>query len=125
MQTDGTLKLNSTKLTSALTSNPAELKKLFTNVDLTTPGNNGVANRLRSFGDSVLGTTGLLTTRITGLNTKLSHNQKDQDNLSKRLDATKARLQAQYTALDKKMASISTLSTYITQQIANWNKSTG
>jgi len=124
MQTDGTLKLNSTQLTSALTSNSAELKKLFTNVDLTTPANNGVANRLRSFGDSVLGTGGLLTSRIAGLNTKLSSNQKDQDNLSNRLDATKARLQAQYTALDAKMASINTLSTYITQQIANWNKNT-
>jgi flagellar hook-associated protein 2 len=125
VQTDGTLKLNSTKLTSALASNPSELKKLFTNVDLTTPGNNGVANRLRTFGDSVLGTAGLLTSRITGLNTKLSANQKDQDKLNLRLDATKARLQAQYTALDAKMASIGTLSTYITQQIANWNKSTG
>jgi flagellar hook-associated protein 2 len=124
MQTDGTLKLNSTQLTSALTSNSAELKKLFTNVDLTTPANNGVANRLRSFGDSVLGTGGLLTSRIAGLNTKLSSNQKDQDNLSSRIDATKARLQAQYTALDAKMASINTLSTYITQQIANWNKNT-
>jgi flagellar hook-associated protein 2 len=124
VQTDGTLKLNSTKLTNALTSNPSELKKLFTNVDLTTAANNGIANRLRTFGDSVLGTSGLLTSRIAGLNTKLSHNQKDQDNLNNRLDATKARLQAQYSALDSKMASISSLSTYITQQIANWNKNT-
>ncbi len=123
VQPDGTLKLNSTKLTSALTSNPSELKKLFTNVDLTTSAKNGVANRLRTFGDSVLGTGGLLTSRIIGLNTKLSGNQKDQDNLNLRLAATKARLQAQYTALDAEMASIGTLSTYITQQIANWNKS--
>ena len=48
-QTDGTLKLNSTKLTSALTSNPAELKKLFTNVDLTTSANNGVATSMQSY----------------------------------------------------------------------------
>lgn len=123
VQTDGTLKLNSTKLTNALTSNPSELKKLFTNVDMATPANNGIANRLRSFGDTVLGTSGLLTSRIAGLNTKLTSNQTDQDKLNNRLDATKARLQAQYTALDAKMASIGTLSTYITQQIANWNKS--
>ena len=105
-------------------ANPTELKKAFTNVDTTTAANNGFANRLRSFGDAVLGADGLLTSRIKGLNTKLSSNQKDQDALSRRLDATQARLQAQYSALDTKMASISTLSTYITQQIANWNKST-
>jgi flagellar hook-associated protein 2 len=123
VQTDGTLKLNSTKLTSAM-ANPAELKKLFTNVDTTTAANSGIANRLRAFGNSMLGADGLVTSRIKGLNTKLTSNQKDQDKLSLRLDATQARLQAQYSALDTKMASISTLSTYITQQIANWNKST-
>ncbi|MEP6875173.1 MAG: flagellar filament capping protein FliD [Burkholderiales bacterium] len=124
VQTDGTLKLNNTKLTSAMGSNPAELKKLFTNVDLTTPGNSGIANRLRTLGNAVLGTDGLLTSRIIGLNTKLTNNQKDQASLNNRLDATKARLVAQYSALDTKMAGINTLSTYITQQIANWNKNT-
>jgi flagellar hook-associated protein 2 len=124
VQADGTLQLNSSTLTSAMSSNPAELKKLFTNVDLGTPANDGIANQLRTFGDSVLGASGLLTARVTGLNTALSSNQTDQDNLNTRLAATQARLQAQYTALDTKMASINTLSTYVTQQIANWNKST-
>ncbi len=123
VQTDGTLKVNSTKLTSAM-GNPAELKKLFTNVDLTTPSNCGFANQLRTLGDSVLGSTGLLTARVSGLNKNLTSNQTDQANLNDRLAATQARLQAQYTALDAKMASINTLSTYITQQIANWNKPT-
>ena len=123
-QTDGTLKINDTKLTSAM-ANPVELKKLFTNVDATTPDNNGFATKLRTLTNAVLGGDGLLTARLSGLSTKLTHNQKDQNTLSDRLDATRARLQAQYTALDAKMASINTLSTYMTQQIANWNKSTG
>jgi flagellar hook-associated protein 2 len=72
----------------------------------------------------VLGSTGVLTTRVAGLNTKLERNQTDQDNLNTRLAATQARLTAQYNALDTQMASISTLGTYVTQQIANWNKST-
>ena len=124
VQTDGTLKLNSTTFNAAL-ANPTELKKAFTNVDSATTGNNGFANQLRTFSDSVLGGTGLLTSRVAGLNKSLTSNQTDQNNLSDRLAATQARLQAQYTALDTKMAGISTLSTYITQQIANWNKSTG
>jgi flagellar hook-associated protein 2 len=41
------------------------------------------------------------------------------------MTSTEKRLRAQYTALDTKMAGLNTLSTYITQQIANWNKSTG
>lgn len=124
VQADGTLQLNSTTLTAALGSNPAELKKLFTNVDLTTPGNDGIANQLRTFGDSVLSGNGLLAARVAGLNTNLASNQTDQANLQTRLAATQARLQAQYSALDTQMASITTLGNYVTQQIANWNKST-
>jgi flagellar hook-associated protein 2 len=123
IQTDGTLKLNDTKLTSAL-ANPVELKKLFTNVDTADSANNGFAVQLRAFGNAVLGSDGLLTARMAGLSSKLTRNQEDQDKLSDRLAATEARLQAQYTALDTKMAGINTLSTYMTQQIANWNKST-
>jgi len=123
-QTDGTLKINDTKLSAAM-ANPVELKKLFTNVDATTPANNGIATKLRTLSNAILGGDGLLTARLAGLSSKLTRNQKDQDTLSDRLDATEARLKAQYTALDKKMSGISTLSTYITQQIANWNKSSG
>jgi flagellar hook-associated protein 2 len=124
IQADGTLKLNDTKFSSAL-ANPAELKKLFTNVDAADPSNNGIATQLRAFGNAVLGSDGLLTARVAGLNTKLSNNQKDQDTLNSRLADTQARLQKQYSALDTQMANINTLSTYVTQQIANWNKSTG
>jgi flagellar hook-associated protein 2 len=123
-QTDGTLKINDTKLTAAM-ANPIELKKLFTNVDATTPDNNGFATKLRTLSNAVLGGDGLLTARLAGLSSKLARNQKDQDTLNDRLDATRARLQAQYSALDTKMSSINTLSTYMTQQIANWNKSSG
>lgn len=121
-QSDGTLKIDDTKFSAALT-NPVELKKLFTNVDSANPANNGVATKLRGLTNSLLGAEGLLTTRLAGLNSSLARNGKDQDALSDRLAATKARLQAQYSALDTKMSSISTLNTYITQQIANWNKS--
>ncbi|HEY9063727.1 MAG TPA: flagellar filament capping protein FliD [Burkholderiaceae bacterium] len=122
IQTDGTLKVNDTKLTAAL-ANPAEMKKAFANADLNNASNNGFAQQLNLFGNSVLGGEGLLTTRIAGLNASLTRNQADQDKLQARLDATQARLTKQYNALDTKMASLTTLSNYVTQQIANWNKS--
>ena len=51
-------------------------------------------------------------------------NSSDQDAMNNRLTATEARIRAQYTALDTKVASLNVLSTYITNQIAQWNKST-
>ncbi|MEP7100174.1 MAG: flagellar filament capping protein FliD [Burkholderiales bacterium] len=124
IQKDGTLKVNDSKLSTALTNTP-ELKKFFTNVDTANTANNGFGIKLRTLGNSVLGGDGLLTARVAGLNSNLTRNQKDQTTVSGHIADTQARLQKQYSALDTKMAGISTLSTYITQQIANWNKSTG
>ena len=64
-----------------------------------------------------------MTTRVAGLNSSLSQNQTDQANLNVILAATQSRLQKQYSALDTQMSTISTLSSFVTQQIANWNKS--
>ena len=124
LQSDGTIKINDSTLTNAI-SNPVQIKALFNATNVTDPGNSGFAQRFRTLGDSVLGSDGLLTSRVAGLNKSLTLNLADQDRLNIRLAATEARLRATYTALDTKMASISTLSTYVTQQIANWNKSTG
>ncbi|SFE21545.1 hypothetical protein [Paracidovorax konjaci] len=41
--------------------------------------------------------------------------------MNKRADTLEKRMRAQYTALDKQMANMSSLSTYMTQQIAKWN----
>jgi flagellar hook-associated protein 2 len=120
-QADGTLKINDAKLTSAMGKLP-ELKKLFANSDTTNPANDGIVRRLRVLSDSLVNSDGLLTTRTEGLNTSLKTNQKSQDAMTDRLAAVEARMRAQYTALDTKMATLNTLSTYMTQQIANWNK---
>ncbi len=122
MQSDGTLKINDTKLTAAM-SNMPELKKLFSDADLAGGGNDGFARKLRAFGDAALGTDGLLTARTAGLAKSLKSNGDSQAAMQNRLDATEARMRAQYTALDTKMSTLSALSTYMTQQIANWNKS--
>lgn len=120
MQADGTLKINDSKLASAMGNLP-ELKKLFANSDTANPAKNGIARRLREFGDAALSTDGFLTARTDGLNKSLSINAKSQADMQNRLDATEARLRAQYTALDSKMATLNALSAYMTQQITNWN----
>lgn len=122
VQKDGTLKVDDPTLTNAL-GNSTELKAMFMSTSGSTLADDGFAQQFNSITDSDLASDGLLTTRVAGLNQSLTQNQADQDALNVRLAATEARLRAQYTALDTKMATISTLSTYITQQIANWNKS--
>ncbi len=123
-QSDGTLKLDATKFSSAL-ADTASLKRLFTNVDAAQPANNGIGVILRGFANSVVGASGLLTARVAGLNGQISRNQKDQGTLGDRIAKTQARLTKQYTALDAQMASLNALGGYVSQQITNWNKSGG
>ncbi len=120
IQADGSMTVNSNKLDSAL-GNLAEITKLFSNSNLTDPTQDGFAKRFRTATDAMLGVDGSITTRTTGLGYQLQRNQKDQDTLNVRLADIEKRMRAQYTALDTQMASFSTQSSYITQQIAAWN----
>lgn len=123
MQADGTLKIDDAKLTTALNSNLGEVRRLFSASNTSDPTQNGVATRLRLFADQVLATEGALTTKTAGLNTSLTLNRKRQDELTDRLALTESRLRAQYTTLDTNMAKMSALNSYITNQVAAWNKS--
>lgn len=112
--------VNSTKLDSALANLP-EITKLFSGVGGLLPSNDGFAKRFRDTTDAMLGAAGSITSRTTGLGNQLQRNQKDQDRFTTRLADIEKRLRAQYTALDTQMASLSTQSSYITQQVAAWN----
>jgi flagellar hook-associated protein 2 len=122
LQADGSMTVNASKLGSAL-GNLGELRKMFANSDLTDASQDGFAKRFRVATDNMLGVDGALTTRTDGLGQQLQRNQKDQDALNVRLDAIETRLRAQYTALDSMMAQLSTQSSYLTQQIAQFNAS--
>ncbi|MGZ5217751.1 MAG: flagellar filament capping protein FliD [Caldimonas sp.] len=119
IQGDGSLTVNATTLDSAL-GNVDEVKKLFSASSLTDPSLDGIGKRFRVITDAMLGVDGTLTTRTDGLGQQLQRNQHDQDSLQTRLDGIEARLRAQYTALDAKMAQLTSQSSYITQQIASW-----
>ncbi len=120
VQADGSLATNSTKLTAAL-AHPDELKKLFATQG-TTNENTGIMVRFANLSHAVLGTDGSLATRSTGLKGELSRNSLQQDQMQTHLDATQARLTAQYQALDTVMAKMSALSSYVTQQVALMQK---
>jgi flagellar hook-associated protein 2 len=118
---DGSIKVNTAKLNSAL-GNLSELKKMFADGS-SDQDKQGLAVRMRKFADTAMGVDGSLTTRQDGLRRSLTANTKQQAQLEDRVTQTEKRLRAQYTALDSKMAQISGLSSYMTQQLAQFNSS--
>ena len=121
LQSDGSMSVNSTKLTSAMANLP-ELKKAFSNLGGTDTTLNGFGKQFRDMTSAMLGIEGSLTTRSDGLSKQLSRNQADQDSMNIRLAGIEKRLRAQYTALDTAMAQLNSSSGYMSQQIAAWAK---
>lgn len=123
VQTDGTIQVQGSKLDNAV-ANSAELRKLFaaTGADA---ASQGFAQRFRDFLTQVLGADGALTSRTEGLQDRLKSNQSQQDRLEQRIALTEQRLLRQYTALDTQLGQLSGRSSYMTAQLAQFNKSSG
>jgi flagellar hook-associated protein 2 len=122
LNTDGTIKVDSTKLTAAL-ANGTELKKLFANVDTVDPTKTGFANRFKGWLDSSLNTDGTLDSRTQSLQARVRNNEQAQARLEDRVARTQQRLERQYSALDTRMGQLSGLASYVTQQMAMLNNS--
>ena len=120
-QTDGSLKLNTTKFTAALADLP-NLKKLFT-TDNNDAGTNGFGLKVRDVARQLVAYDGRVSTKATSLQNALNRNSKDQDRVNERATQVEANLRKQYTALDTQMAKWTSLGTYMTSQVAQWNKS--
>lgn len=117
IQRDGSLSVDSAKLDSA-TIDLGELRKALANNDSVNTGNNGLARRYANLASQVLGVDGSLTTRTEGLRERLTKNGIEQDKLSERVDRYKARLVAQYTAMDANLSKLNALSSYVSAQLA-------
>ena len=122
VQRDGSIKLDETKLAAVLANAP-EARKLFGNVDTAVPANNGVATQIRTLADLLLGIDGTIVTRSEGLQKSIALNHDRQDQMNGRIAQVEKRLRAQYTALDRQMAQLNSLSSYITQQLTVFNNS--
>ena len=80
--------------------------------------NRGYAARISALVNAADGATGAIASRTDGLNRGVQDLQKQQTRLSDRLSITEANLRRQYTALDGNLSSMNTISTYLTQQLA-------
>lgn len=81
----------------------------------------GYASNLNTLLSSYLGTTGLISGRTDGINQSVKNIGSQRDILNNRLIDIEARYRKQFTALDVMISSMSSTSTYLTQQLAAFN----
>lgn len=113
VQKDGTLAIDSDKLAAALDSGAA--KNLF----LGSTGVTGLSSKIDSVIEAMIEDDGLIANRTDGLATSMKYLDRQKDQLNLRLEQVEARYRRQFTALDTLMSSMSTTSSYLTQQLAN------
>lgn len=119
-QLGGNLAVDSTKLTEALKS-PEDLKNLF-RIDNSTNSTDGVGLKLNTFATGLLNADGLFKTREDSLKRALELNSKDQQRLNEKVARIEAQLNRRYSALDAQVSSLTALNNYVSQQVAQWNK---
>ena len=122
-QLDGSLSINIVKL-SAAANNGAELQNLFI-TDNKNVQTNGFAIKFANFAKGAVTLGGVVANKAVALDKGLVQNSAEQTRINERAAATEARLRRQYSALDAKMANLSALNAYVSQQVTTWNKSTG
>jgi flagellar hook-associated protein 2 len=129
LQKDGSLVVNATKLQSTM-GQMSNLKSLFTYVQNPTTlayGKfDGYAVQFREMAKGLLKIdgTGNVDNKKKALQGAISRNSVEQDRVNVRAAAVEKQLRTQYSALDAQMAKMTNLSSYVTAQLAQWNKTT-
>jgi flagellar hook-associated protein 2 len=121
LQRDGSLKVDAAKLDAAL-ADPAAVQAAFS-ADEDGVANDGFAVRIKALTTALTNSDGALSTRSEGLRTSISRADKQIARYEDRILQVQARLLRQYSALDGTLNQLQGLNSYVTQQIANWNKS--
>lgn len=111
-QKDGTLKLDDSKLTTALNDNFDKVASYLT-------GETGLMGRLDKNVDNFSKTGGVLDQRIKGLQTTLSSIDKQREALDLRIAKVQERLVAQYTAMDQLVGRLQKTSESLAGQLAS------
>ena len=118
IQKDGTLAVDSTKLTAALGSQMGGVANLFSG------GAGGFGVKMSALVAGYTDTTGgVLTAATKGINKTLDSLAKQYSTTSERVEATVARYKAQFTQLDTMMSRMNQTSSYLTQQFDSLNNS--
>lgn len=120
IKSGGKMSINSTKLGAAL-DNPEAVQNLF-NADHTDPTAQGFGEKLKSFAEGFSGASGTLTARTDSLRAAVKRNTVQQDTVIARAARAETRYLKQYNAMDAMVGQLNSLNSFVTQQIAQWNK---
>ncbi len=104
--------LDSTQLTTALSTDPNGVARLFTDTT------QGFATRLGSLAQQLVTPNGIVDGETQGLNSQISFLQTQIDNQQVRLTAERQSLRQQFSALDALLGTMQTTSNFLTQQLA-------
>lgn len=124
MQQGGALTLDAAKLQEAL-GDMDSVKSMFAAKPDALGNGGGIAVNFKTLTDELLAYEGTLNNKTDSLEKQLELNKAEVEKVEKRAETVEERLRKQYTALDVKMASLSSLDSYISQMVTSWNKSKG
>jgi len=110
-QLDGTLAVDTTKLTKAINSGNGAVAQVFGSA-------NGIAARLATHIDAQLATGASFDFRTTSLQSGLKQVANDKTALDARMDVIHARYIKQFSALDALLSNMQQTSSYLAQQLA-------
>lgn len=113
-QKTGLLTLDDKAWDKAVVKGANDIAKLFT-------GDKGLISRMNKATEPYVGTTGLLASRVTDLNTKLTDLTTQQKDLDRRIDSMQTSLTAKYTAMDTLIAKINASSSSIMTTLNSLN----
>jgi len=111
---NGQLKTDSAKLDAALKDSLPDVLALFT-------GENGIAARVASASDDFLRSDGAFATSDAGIQKTLKSLENEYASTERRIDDKIAAYRAQFVALDRSVAQMSSVSSYLSTQLSMLN----
>ncbi|MES2017418.1 MAG: flagellar filament capping protein FliD [Pseudomonadota bacterium] len=117
-QRDGSLAIDATKLNKALADPSKNLSALFAGVGTS----RGFGAQMDVVLGRILSPVGTITSHTKSINSSIKDIGKQRDTLTARLVGVETRYRKQFSALDVAMASMTTTSSYLTQQLASLAK---
>lgn len=113
LQSDGSLKVDNTKLDAAVNGDVSALSNFFVG-----SSGSGFAPQMNSVLDGILGDKGTLTSATAGLQSANDRLDKQYTDMQNSIDATIAIYRQQFTQLDTLVAQMNSTSSYLTQQLS-------
>jgi len=117
---DGTLTVDSGRLGTALAANPQAINQIFSDPT------SGIGQAMQTLSDRYTNVVdGLFTNSSKTLSTRIKQMDNQADQMQARVDAFKANLTAQFTAMEQIVSQLKTTGNFLTQQSSSSSSSSG